>query len=284
MPFRGKHALVTGGSSGIGKAAARLLAQEGADVSIVARDQHKLDQALKEVRAAESHPQQTSRAFSVDVTHYGQVEALICTLAAEGRTPDILINAAGSARPGYFQELPLDEFERMMRLNFFGTLHTCKALVPHLIAKGDGIIVNVSSTVGFLGVFGYTAYGASKFAVTGFSEVLRTELKPHGISVATFFPPDTDTPGFAEENKTKPPETRRISGAIKLVSAEQMAEALVQGIRRRKAVILPGVESKLLYRLRGLVRPLSEWYFDGCVTKTRGAEAAQKPPREPLRD
>jgi 3-dehydrosphinganine reductase len=269
MDLSGKHVLITGGSSGIGLAAAKLMARDGANVSIAARNLEGLGKALAEVRAAATHPSQICQAFSVDVTVHQQVEELVNTLAQADQIPDILINAAGSARPGYFQELPLEVFHRMMMLNFFGTVHTCKALVPHMIQRRSGVIVNVSSTAGFLGVFGYTAYGASKFAVTGFSEALRTELKPYGIQVATLFPPDTDTPGFKQENETKPLETRIISGTIKLASAEDVAKALIKGIEQKKAVILPGVENKLLYTLRGLLRPLMDWYFDRCAAKAR---------------
>ena len=264
-----KHVLITGGSSGIGKATAKLVAQYGANVSIVARNQERLDYALEEVKAGRTHSSQAFQAFSADVTQSQQIERLINTLARADQIPDILINAAGSARPGYFQELSLGLFHDMMMLNFFGTVHTCKALVPYMIQRRSGAIVNVSSTVGFLGVFGYTAYGASKFAISGFSEALRAELRPYGIYVATLFPPDTDTPGFKEENKTKPLETHIISGTLKLASPEEIAEALVKGIQKKKALILPGLENKLLYALRGLLTPLSDWYFNWCVTKAQ---------------
>jgi len=273
MKLCDKHVLITGGSSGIGKATAKLMAHCGAHVAIVARSQQKLKAALEEIKAQAVSSSQVLGAFSVDVTQYEPVQALIGSLVQAGQAPEILINAAGSARPGYFEQLSLDAFHEMMKLNYFGTVHTCKALVPHMIARHSGTIVNVSSTAGFLGVFGYTAYGASKFAVTGFSEALRSELKPHGIHVATLFPPDTDTPGFEEENKTKPLETQIISGAVKLASAEEIARALVKGIQQERTAILPGAENKALYVLRGLLRPVSERYFDRCVDKARRTRA-----------
>ena len=92
--------------------------------------------------------------------------------------------------------------------------------------KKGSHVINVSSIGGFIGVFGFTAYSASKFGLIGLSEALRGELKPRGIAVSVLCPPDTDTPGMARENKTKPDETHAISGNVKLMSAENVAKAL----------------------------------------------------------
>jgi len=112
-------------------------------------------------------------------------------------------------------------------------------------------------------VFGYSAYGASKYAVRGFSDVLRAELKPRGIHVSVIFPPDTDTPQLAYETPFKPPETRALSSTGGVLTADQVAQAILKGIIRRQYIILPGTETKLLYHLNNLlgnaIYPLMDW-------------------------
>ena len=108
------------------------------------------------------------------------------------------------------------------------------------------------------GVFGYPAYSASKFAVRGFSEALRSELKPQGIHVMPVSPPDTDTPQLAYDNLHKPPETKVISGTAKVMSADAVASEILKGIQRRHLTVIPGFDSKLL---NSLVRLLGDGIF-----------------------
>jgi 3-dehydrosphinganine reductase len=103
---------------------------------------------------------------------------------------------------------------------------------------------------GFMGVFGYAAYGAAKYAVRGYSEVLRAELKPLGIGVSVVFPPDTDTPQLAYENQFKPMETKELAGNAGVMSPDAVATAIIKGVAKKQFLILPG-ESKLYYRLTG---------------------------------
>jgi len=189
------------------------------NVFIIARGQKRLDAALDEIAAERNRAAQVCRAFSADVSQYEQIKAVGDAIAEGGHPPDILINSAGIARCNYFDELTLDDFRQTMNINFFGTVNTVKTMLPYMKERRSGHIVNISSMAGFLGVFGYTAYGASKFAVRGFSDVLRCELKPYGIHVSVVFPPDTDTPQLWAENETKPLETKMISGTVKPMSA-----------------------------------------------------------------
>jgi len=138
-----------------------------------------------------------------------------------------------------------------------------------MMERRSGHIVNFSSVAGFLGVFGYTAYGAAKFAVRGFSDVLRQEMKPYGIHVSVIFPPDTDTPQLRYENQFKPLETRRIAGTARALTADQVAQALVRGIERRQAYILPGFDAKLYFLLSNGFSRLFCWYFDRVIAKAR---------------
>ena len=269
MDFHNQHTIITGGSSGIGRATARLLIRRGAHLSIIARRQELLDETLAELEALRDNPAQRLRAYSADVTDWEQTQQAIAALTADGYSPDILINAAGFAHPGYFEELPLDTFHKTMDTDFFGTLHPIKAVVPAMMEQRSGHIVNFSSVAGFLGVFGYTAYGAAKFAVRGFSDVLRQEMKPYGIHVSVIFQPDTDTPQLHYENQFKPLETRRIAGAAKALTADQVAQALVRGIERRQVYILPSFDAKLYFLLSNGFTGLFRWYFDRVIAKAR---------------
>ena len=276
MDFHNQHTIITGGSSGIGRATARLLTRRGAHVSIVARRQELLDETLAELEALRTNPAQRLRAYSADVTDWEQTQQVIAYLTADGYSPDILINAAGFAHPGYFEELPLDIFRHTMDADFFGTLHPVKAVLPTMMERRSGHIVNFSSVAGFLGVFGYTAYGAAKFAVRGFSDVLRQEMKPYGIHVSVIFPPDTDTPQLHYENQFKPLETRRIAGAAKALTADQVAQSLVRGIERRQVYILPSLDAKLYFLLSNGFSGLFRWYFDRVIAKARREREAQR--------
>jgi len=275
MNFRGKHAIITGGSSGIGKATARLLVQRGANVAIIARRQLLLDAALQEFEAVRVDQTQVFQAFSADLSDWEQAQAAVSAVTADERTPDVLINAAGLAHPGYFEELPIEIFRQMMEIDFFGTLYPCKLVAPLMIKRHSGHIVNFSSVAGFLGVFGYTAYGAAKFAIRGFSDALRAELKPHGVHVSIVFPPDTDTPQLHYEEPLKPLETRRIAGSAGLMKPEQVAQAVVKGIEKNRYVITPGFESTFYFWLTNPAFGFVRWYMDRVIAGARKERGRQ---------
>ncbi len=254
--YRGKLVLITGGSSGIGKALALLLDAAGARLWLLARRR----EALSEVQA---HMRGDCRVLSTDVSDWQQVQAAIAEIQRVSGAPDVIINSAGITRPGYVQELPIEVFRQMMEVNYLGTVHVIKAALPAMLTRGSGQIINISSVAGFLGVFGYTAYGASKYAVRGFSDTLRAELKPLGIRVSIVFPPDTDTPQLTYEAPFKPPETKALAGNAGLLSAEQVARIILSEAARGRYIILPGLETKALYHLSNLlgngVYPLMDW-------------------------
>ena len=247
--FQGRLALITGGSSGLGLALANSLAAQGANVWIIARRKDVLENACKALPAS---PSQHHGTVSADVSDWGQVQAAVAKVIREAGVPDLLINCAGAAHPGYVQEIPVEIFHQMMDLDYFGTVNMVKALLPGMLERGSGHIVNISSAAGFLAPFGYSAYSPAKYAVRGLSDVLRLELKPLDIRVSVAFPPDMDTPGMVNENKTKPFETTEAFSST-LVPAEPVAKAILNGIRRGKYIILPGMETRMYYYLVFLV-------------------------------
>jgi 3-dehydrosphinganine reductase len=179
------------------------------------------------------------------------------------------VNAAGIIVPGYFERMPIEDFETCIRCGYFTVVYPTRAVVPAMIARGAGRIVNVGSMGGIIGVFGYTAYASAKFAVMGFSEALRYEMKPLGISVHVVCPSDTDTPGLAYEQTLRPYETDVVNGEVKPVSPEAVAEALVRGVEKGRYLIVPDLMSKVYGRIRRLSDTLSFAIMDSLVAKAR---------------
>ncbi len=263
--FTNKNILITGGSSGIGLALAQNLAAAGAVLWLVARNELKLTTALDTLP-----PAARGGIFSVDVSQPDQVKAIAANWD-KNKPIDILINSAGTAYPGTFEDLPLEIFHQMMQINYFGTLYPIKILFPYLADRAH--IVNIASMAAVLGIYGYTAYGASKYAVRGFTDVLRSELGLSGKRVSLVYPPDTETPQLVFENQVKPAITKEIAGSAGVLSAEKVAEDIVSGVMKNKYIIIPGIESKIIYLgvnlLGRRIYPIMDWMVRSAAKKTR---------------
>ena len=246
--FGGKNVFLTGGSSGIGLATAKRLAAAGANVVIFARDSEKLAAALEQIESRRATAAQRFACLPLDVADHAAVNAVMTAAVESFGAPDLLINNVGRALPHYFEDITFEQFDETMRTNLYGMWSTTASLVPHMGA--GAVIVNVSSMAGFMGVFGLTDYCASKFAVVGFSEALRQELRPRGIAVSVLCPPDTDTPGLANEDLTKPAETKAVSAGAKLIQPDDVARDLIKGIERGTFMIVPGGDGKLAYFMK----------------------------------
>ncbi|MHB0922967.1 MAG: SDR family oxidoreductase [Bellilinea sp.] len=266
--YQKKHVLITGGSSGIGLAVAKGAARLGANISIISRRLDVLEQAQLEI--LEQRSEETFvNIISADVSNEEEIAEALHTLVFDRELPDIVINCAGVTHPGEFYKLSTDIFRWNMEINYYGTVYVLKALVPGMIRRGSGRIVNISSGVGIMNIYGYTAYGASKFAVNGLTEALRMELKPHGIQVSLVIPADTNTPQLAYEDRYKPAVTRELNKVGGLMEPEAVAEELLAGVSRGRYLILPGGDIKFLYALlRIFGRSLFYWYLDSIVSKT----------------
>jgi 3-dehydrosphinganine reductase len=276
--WNGKVVLVTGGSSGIGLAAAKQLASAGAQVWLAARRREVLEAALKEVQAARRDSSQLCGIVSADVTDSHQAAEAVEIVTASAGAPDVVFNSAGSTQPGYVHELSLDIFEELMQVNYFGTVYVTAAALPAMLLRGSGHIINISSMAGYLGVYGYTAYSASKYAVVGYSEALRAEMKPHGIRVSVAFPPDTDTPQLAYEAPYKPAETKAISGTAKALPAEKVARSILQQAAKGRYLIFPGTDSRLFYLLSSkLPKSLVFAILDGMAASAKKSISAKPP-------
>jgi 3-dehydrosphinganine reductase len=265
----GAHAVVTGGSSGIGLATAVELAAHGAAVSLIARDPDRLAAAMRRVQAAGG----TARTAAADVADQAAVTEALRRLTGEAGPCDVLVTSAGQARPGHFLDLDDEVFRRMMEVDYFGTLYPIRAVAPTMIERGRGSVVAISSAAGLLGIYGYTAYSPAKFAVRGLMQALRDELRPHGVHVGCVFPPDVDTPQLAEENRWKPVETAAIGGSIKPLTAERVARVTVRAIERERFAVYPDTATALLAGFGPVAAPLLRRLVDRKVRSVRNRTA-----------
>lgn len=198
-----QNVFITGGTAGIGRALALALAARGDSVVVCARGREALDETLAALRAA--GPQGRHGAVAADVADpLAMQRAAQEALATLGHL-DLLVCNSGYARAGEVDRMEPAEWTRLMDVNLFGHVHTVRAFHGHLVGRGQGRVVLVSSMLSVLSVYGYAAYSASKFAITGFAQALRQELGLHGVTVKLFLPPTTDTPGLKRENEDKPP-------------------------------------------------------------------------------
>ena len=267
--YRKKKVFITGGSSGIGKSTAIMLAAYGADVYIAARGLDRLDEALEELKAAGTGGDQILGRVVLDVADRDHVVKVTAQVLGELGGIDVLINNAGIAHPSRVLETPDDVFDSMMRVNYFGMVNVTRAFLPAFHAQKHGNICNVGSILGFMGIYGYTAYAASKYAITGFSDCLRQELIDYNVKISVLFPPDTDTPQFHQENEIKPPETKAISGEIKVMTPEAVADVMLKGIARGKYHIVPGAMSRFTYWMYRHMPGVVRWVIDGDLKKYR---------------
>ncbi|KAG2035285.1 oxidoreductase [Suillus americanus] len=216
---KGLHVYIIGDSQGLGLPLAKLVARKGTHVSIVARNQSKFEDALRELEANRQSPDQVFKAFSFslntakDDAHGGQV-------------PDTVFACAGAAKPMCFLEI---------------TCHLAnneRAAAKQMVREAKkGKIVLVSSTLGYMSLVGYFLYSPAKHALRGLADSLHSELMLYGIDTHIFFPPTMYTPGFEEENKTKPAITKAIESADEGLTPDLAAAGLLAGIEKGHAHI-----------------------------------------------
>jgi 3-oxoacyl-[acyl-carrier protein] reductase len=183
LPLEGKVAVVTGAAKGIGAVVSQYLATDGAHVALIGRD----EQALRTLAMAldEKFPGRESLPLRCDVTDEEQVRAMAATVAGRFGGIDVLVNTAGGTGPIETPawEYPAAAFREILELNVLGTFLPCKHVIPHMIARGGGRIVNMSGTSGLRGYRNRSGYSASKWAIRGLTRTLALELGPHDITV-----------------------------------------------------------------------------------------------------
>ncbi len=271
--FRNKSVLITGGSSGIGLALAKKLLKLNSHVTILSRQKSLLENARNELQQVNPNSDQPVTLLQADVTEPAALNEILDGYIGLHGLPDIVINSAGVTHPGTFTTLKPEIFHWLMDVNYFGTVNVLQNIVPKMKSRRSGIVVNISSMAGFIGVYGYTAYSASKFAVTGFTDALRSELKPYNVQVSIVFPPDTQTPQLEYEKKFKPFITQQVAGSASLMTADAVAEEVLNKIARGRYIIIPGTEGKLIYLAKNLTGrnfyPIIDMMVKGAIKKLR---------------
>lgn len=258
------HVLITGGSSGIGLALAIKLAELGFSVSIVARDSNRLATAREAIIAAKPGAKVFTNA--ADVGNAEQCTTAVAQSINELGPLDWAIACAGVVHPYRFLDQSLAMHEEQMRTNYFGSLHLAIAAVPSMIANGGGRLVFVSSAAAICGIYGYSGYGASKFALRGLAEALSVELQSDGVAVTLVYPPDTDTPQLALERSQRSEITTRIAGAAGIWQPDDVANSIIRGVQRGAFVIAPGLPIQFLYIMQGILGSLFRFRQRKIVT------------------
>jgi 3-dehydrosphinganine reductase len=243
--FAGKHVLVTGGSAGIGLAVARRLVELGAGVTLVARGPERLAAAADELKR--SRGDAGVRTVTLDVSDEAAVaEAMPRELSEQPL--DVLVNGAGIATPREFLDAEPQDLREHMDVIHFGAVWMTRAVLPAWLERGSGHLVNIGSTASLIGVYGYAGYTPAKFALFGLSEVLRAELAPRGVGVTIVMPSSTRTAMLERELEIAPAATRKIIQSTRILSPENVAEALRRGVARNRFEVIPGLDVRLSTR------------------------------------
>jgi hypothetical protein len=223
--------LITGASSGIGAAAAREFARQGAQVALAARRLDRLEALARELGP-------DALALRADVSVQADIEHMVAQALARFGRVDVLFNNAGFGRLDWLERLPPDEIEALVRVNFLGLVQTTRVVLPGMLARRRGHIINMASVAGLIGSPTYSVYGAAKFAARGFSEALRREVAPFGVRVSVISPAGTATEFAGQAGIRR--ITRMTTPRWLELSAEEVARAVVGLVRRPRAeVILP---------------------------------------------
>jgi len=267
----GRKVFIAGGSTGIGRAIAIGMAQDGASVIVCARGEQALQAVVVELKSA--NPSGTHGYVVADVTDVPAVRAAAGAAIAQLGAIDLLVCNSGYAQAGTIGDLPESAFHELMDVNYFGHVNVVRAFHDHFVGNGRGDIVLVSSMLAVLSVYGYGAYSASKFAITGFAQALRQEMKASGVRVKLFLPPTTDTPGLAKENATKPPLVYEMeSGSALNIThkPEKVAAAFLAWLPKRRFFGYATWDSWLQFFLAHHFPELTLWLADSELDGARG--------------
>jgi short-subunit dehydrogenase len=226
MQVKGSVILITGASSGIGKDLALRMAEEGARTVLVARRSD-----LLEAVSEQCNKHAPSLALTCDVRERGQVEATVAEAQRRMDAPiDILVNNAGYSRWTLAKDAPVEEFEDLMRTNYFGMVYFIKAVLPSMLERRRGHLVNVASIAGKMGVGHHTHYSATKFAMVGFSEALWFELRDTGVGITVVYPGVIDTPLFEDKSFADFPAANR----ARMIPVRPLTEAILRAIETNR--------------------------------------------------
>jgi short-subunit dehydrogenase len=249
MKVQGKVIVVTGGGSGMGRELVLHLLAKGANV--VAIDIN--ESALKETRELAKDKKDALRTFVVDISNKQSIDWFAKTVLEQGGSVDGIVNNAGIIQPFIrVNDLAFETIERVMNINFYGTLYMVKTFLPHLLTRPEAHIVNVSSMGGFLPVPGQTIYGASKAAVKLLTEGLHSELTNTNVRVTIVFPGAVNTNISKNSGLNNPRQASAEGKSMKILSPAKAAQIIVEGMEKDTYRVLVGKDAKIMdyfYRL-----------------------------------
>ncbi|WP_343708072.1 3-ketoacyl-ACP reductase [Flavobacterium sp.] len=225
--LKNKNAFITGAGKGIGKAVAIALAKEGVNLILVSRTKSDIDQLAEETAKLGVK----TLALSADVSDINSINAAAEKAIAEFKSIDILINSAGIASFGKFLELEPEAWERIIQVNLMGTYYTTRAIIPNMIERQTGDIINISSTAGLNGNALTSAYSASKFAVLGLTDSLMQEMRKHNIRVTALTPSTVATDMAKDLNLTD-------GNPEKVMQSEDMADLIIAQLKLNRRVFI----------------------------------------------
>jgi short-subunit dehydrogenase len=229
-----KKVVITGASSGIGAAVANLLSKQGAEVFLVARNPDKLQQLQERIVKAGGK----ANYYSADLTHYPEVLTMAQVVAETMGAPDLLINSAGAGEWLSFQETPGETFEQMMASPYLATVYTCKAFYEMMVSVENSQIIVINSAASYFHFPGAAGYIAARWALRGFTESLRHDLRHTGLKVSMIVAGKVDSPYFTNN----PVSAERIPGIvdtlIKTLSVDEMAKIILKTIQRRTDTLI----------------------------------------------
>lgn len=261
--FAGKVAVVTGAGSGIGQALAIELARSGAKVAISDVDTEGLAQTEEQLKAIGA----PVKADRLDVTEREAFLAYADEVAEHFGKVNQIYNNAGIAFTGDIEVSQFKDIERVMDVDFWGVVNGTKAFLPHVIASGDGHVINISSVFGLFSVPGQAAYNSAKFAVRGFTEALRQEmvLARHPVAVTTVHPGGIKTAiarnATAAEGLDSEQLAKLFDKRLARTSPQRAAEVILDAVRKKKARVLVGTDAKLLDMMVRFAGPYYQQLF-----------------------
>ena len=227
MGLKNKKAIITGGSRGLGRATAIAFAKEGIDVAITGRNEEKLKETTSDLKKLG-----VNAIYEVfDVGNYEEVKTGIKNIISNFGSVDILVNNAGISALGSFNEMEVSVWESIIQTNVLGMYYVTKEVLPNLIAKNEGDIINVASTAGLNGNANISAYSASKFAVIGLSQSLMKEVRKNNIRVNTLTPSTIASDMTLELGITD-------GNPEKVLQPEDFAELIVAGLKLPRRAML----------------------------------------------
>ena len=251
-------AVITGATSGIGETLTYKLAEMGTELALIGRSQDKLKKLLDNLKS--KYPNIKASYHVIDLVNIDQIPKIAKEIVKKHPNVTLLINNAGIALNGTIEEVSMENFEQVLTVNFRSQVAFVKELLPTLKKTRGSQIANVSSLFGLIGPAGQSAYASSKFAVRGFSDVLRSELKPYRIGVTTVYPAGVKTKIASSSlsgdkiNAQKAKQNNENFEKFLKMTPERAADIIINGIRKRKTRVLIG-SSAIILDILARLRP-----------------------------